>query len=83
MFETLGDHAEGRCLYARDRFVAIPAVAQHARQRSHLGDPSAVVFTFKFDRERHASNVRSPRLSNKSRSALRRGARTGSEPCNL
>ena len=57
MFETLGDHAEGKRLHSGDGLVPCPAVAENAGQVWNLGDPPAVFLAFEFDREGQAHNL--------------------------
>ena len=54
VFETFGDHSEGERLNPRDRFVAVRAIAHHARQGGYFGEPAAVVFAIELNRKRHA-----------------------------
>ena len=49
MFETLGDHAQGKGLDTGDRLVPRCAVAQDTGQVWNLGDPASVVLGFEFD----------------------------------
>ncbi len=57
MFEPLGDHSQGECLNARDGFIPVGPIAQHARKRGHFGEPAAVVFALQLDGERHVRTV--------------------------
>jgi hypothetical protein len=65
MLETLGDDTEGERLDASDSLVSVLTVGHDARQRGHFGQPTAVVFSLDFNRERHSGNVPSGRPSNK------------------
>ena len=49
MFETLGNHSEGKGLDTSDSLVACATVAQDAGQVRNFCDPAAVVFTFELD----------------------------------
>jgi hypothetical protein len=57
MLEALGDDAEGERLDASDSLVAVLTVGHDASQRGHFGQPTAVVFSLDFNRERHNGNV--------------------------
>lgn len=57
MLEALGNHSQSQCLHLRHGFITVVAVAQHAGQSGNFGEPSTVVFAFKFDREGHRRNV--------------------------
>jgi hypothetical protein len=57
MLKALGNYAQRQRLDTRDRFVAILAVRQDARESGHFRDPAAVVFALDFNGERHAGNV--------------------------
>ncbi len=57
MLEAFSDDAKCQRLHARHRFVAVRSVAHHARQSRDFGQPSAVIFSLKFDRENHACTV--------------------------
>ena len=59
MFEALGDHSKGKGLNTGDGFVTVRAVAHHASQARHLGQPPAVIFAFKLNRKGHAGTVAS------------------------
>ena len=72
VLETLRDHSESQCLDDRNSFIPIAAVAEHAREPRHLGDPASVFFAFELDREGHTGNVPSRRPSTKLSSWPRR-----------
>jgi len=61
MFETLSDHAQRQRLDAGNRLIPVGAVAEHSRQRWHVGEPAAVGLLLQFNAERHVRNV-PPRL---------------------
>ena len=54
MFETLGNHAEGKGLDTSDGLVPSPTVAKDAGQVWDLGDPAAIFLTFDLDAEGQA-----------------------------
>ena len=49
MLQAFGDNAKCERLHARDRLVAVRAVAQHARQSGDFGQPPTVIFSLEFD----------------------------------
>jgi hypothetical protein len=49
VFEALGNHAEGEGLNAGYGFISIRSVAHDSGKQGYFGQPTAVVFTFKFD----------------------------------
>ena len=49
MFETLGNHSEGKGLDSSNSLVACGTVAKDAGQVRNFRDPAAVVFTFELD----------------------------------
>lgn len=53
MLEAFGNHPQGQGLDFGHCFTAVRTVAEHTRQRGHLGEPAAVVFPLKFDRKGH------------------------------
>ena len=57
MLEALGDDAEGERLDASDSLVPVLTVGHDTRQRRHFGQPTAVVLSLNFNRERHSGNV--------------------------
>jgi len=57
MFQPLSDHSQRKCLNARDGFIPVAAVAEHARKRGYFGEPAAVVFALQLDGERHTRTV--------------------------
>jgi hypothetical protein len=57
MLKALGDDAEGERLDASGSLVSILTVGHDARQRRHFGQPTAVVFSLNFNRERHNGNL--------------------------
>jgi hypothetical protein len=57
VLQALGDHTQGQRLHSGDRLVAVGAVAHHARESGHFGQPPAVVFAVKLDRESHPGTV--------------------------
>jgi hypothetical protein len=61
LLETLGNYAKGQRLDTSNGLVSVLTVGHDARQRRHFGQPTAVVFSLDFDRERHANDV--PRLA--------------------
>lgn len=54
VFETLGNHSEGKGLDTSDSLVACATVAKDAGQVWNFGDPAAVVLTFELDPIRQA-----------------------------
>ncbi len=46
VFEPLSNDAQRQRLHARDRLVAGRAIAHHAGEVGHFGNPAAVVLTF-------------------------------------
>lgn len=65
MLETLGNHPQGKGLYPGDGLVTVGAVAEHAGQGRHFGQPAAVVFSLELDRESHVFTLYSAWLPNK------------------
>jgi hypothetical protein len=65
VLETLRDDSQSQCLDDRNSFIPVPAIAEHPREPSHLGDPATVFFAFQLDREGHTRNVPSRRPSTK------------------
>lgn len=65
MLETFGDNTQRQSLNARDRLIAVLAVAEYARKGRHFSKPASVVLAFKLDCERHGANVPSVGLANK------------------
>jgi DNA-3-methyladenine glycosylase I len=65
VLKALGDNAQGQRLHACDGLVSVLAVAHHAGQGGHFGEPPAIVFALDFYRERHVGNVPFCRLRNK------------------
>jgi len=59
VFETLGYHAEGQGLDARDSLIAVRAVAHDTGQAWHFRHPTAVILALELDRKNHASTVTS------------------------
>ena len=57
MLQTFGNHAQPKCLYASHGLVPILTVGHNAGQRGDFGEPTAVVFSLNFNRERHKGNV--------------------------
>ena len=57
MFEPLSDHAKGERLDAGNGLVPVLTVGHDAGQRGDFGQPTAVVFSLNFNRERHEVNV--------------------------
>jgi hypothetical protein len=53
MLKPLGDDAKGECLNASHCFVAVGTIAHDARQIRHFGQPPAITFPIKLNRERH------------------------------
>jgi hypothetical protein len=53
VFETFGDNPQGKSLNASHSFVPVGAVGHHTAQGGHFGQPAAIVFAFKFNRESH------------------------------
>ena len=59
MFEALGNHSQRKGLHTRHGLITVGAITHNAGQERHFGQPSPVVFTFKFNRKRHARTVTS------------------------
>ncbi len=57
MLKTFCDDPKGQRLDLGDGLVAVVAVAQHASQGRHFGQPAAISFAFQFDGEGHRSTV--------------------------
>jgi hypothetical protein len=57
MLEALGDDAEGERLDASDSLVPVMTIGHDTRQGRHFGQPTAVVLSLNFTRERHSGNV--------------------------
>jgi hypothetical protein len=57
MFETFGDRAQGEGLNSHDGLISVLTVTHDAGQRRHFGEPPAIVFTFKLDRQGHGRTV--------------------------
>jgi hypothetical protein len=65
VFESLSRQSQGKGLHAGNGFIAVCAVSHDASQQRSFGQPTAVVFPFKFNRKRHAGTEHPGRLSNK------------------
>ena len=59
VFEALGDHSKSKGLNTGDGLVTVYAVTHHASKARHLGQPSAVIFPFEFNRKSHVGTVTS------------------------
>ena len=57
MFEPLSDHSKSERLDAGNGLVPVLTVGHDAGQRGDFGQPTAVVFSLNFNRERHEVNV--------------------------
>lgn len=57
MLQAFCDHAERKGLNARDRFITIAAVAQHAGEGRHFSQLAAVGLAFQLDGECHVRAV--------------------------
>jgi hypothetical protein len=77
MLQAFGDNAEAECLDASDGLDPILTIGHDAWQRGYFGQPTAVVFSLNFNRERHKGNVPSGRLSNKTMAPTPRGPLSG------
>ena len=49
MLKALGDHAHCQGLELGHRLIAVSAIAGHARQCRHFGEPTTVVFALKLN----------------------------------
>ena len=64
VFQAFGDHTKRHGLATCDGFFAVGAVAHHAGQGWHFGEPPAVVFALQLDGKGHARTVASGQLAN-------------------
>src|SRR6185436_17213018 len=56
ILESVCDHTKRKCLNVSDRFFLCSPINQNAVKLINLGDPSSVVFLFKFDGKIHFSS---------------------------
>ncbi len=52
MFETIGEHAQGKGLNAVNRFLTALAITQHTGKLYYFGKPTAIIFLFDFNGQR-------------------------------
>ena len=57
MFQAFGDDAKRQRLHARERFIAVCAIAHHTREGRHFGQAATIIFSLNFDRENHPCTV--------------------------
>jgi hypothetical protein len=65
MLEAFGNHSQRQGLHLGHGLAAVSPIAKHAGQGGHLGEPAAVVFPLKLDREGHGFTLHPDRLPNK------------------
>lgn len=53
MLKPLGNHTQREGLNLGYGFSAVSAIAEHARQGWHFGEPAAIIFAFKLNGEGH------------------------------
>lgn len=70
MLEAFGNHSHRQGLHFGHGLAAVSPIAKLAGQGGHLGEPAAVVFPLKLDREGHEFTLHPDRLPNKRLQAM-------------
>lgn len=57
MLKAIGQNAQSQRLDSFDRILPCCSISKHARQGMYLREPTAVVFPFDFNDERHQTSL--------------------------